>query len=336
MSKKFIIIIFSVLLSFTRLFGQSGQDSPSLLDAEKWNTEAVALFNQRKYSEALPLAIKVVGVRKKELGKSDVLLGAAYSNLGFIYTRLDDKKGARRAFLNALEVFDRNTQLEPKDEKIFVSVIQEIAYEDAIEGNLQEAGKGFKRVIEIREKLNGKDASETASALMRLAEVYQLELNYELAEPLTSRALNIRTGDSNKIDEQSHAEYAALECLLTKLNKADDLKILRDRFYPKQLSSKSGDTDAALIKGGVMNGRAISLPRPTYPELARKRSISGVVPVQVLIDEDGKVTSACAISGPRELHLASEFAARLARFSPTTLSGRRVKVSGVITYNYSR
>lgn len=88
------------------------------------------------------------------------------------------------------------------------------------------------------------------------------------------------------------------------------------------------------ISGGVLNGRAISLPRPPYPPAARAVRASGPVSVQVLIDEDGRVISASAINGHPLLRSAAESAARGARFSPTMLSGQRVKVSGVITYNF--
>ena len=56
--------------------------------------------------------------------------------------------------------------------------------------------------------------------------------------------------------------------------------------------------------------------------------------VQVLIDEDGNVVSASPVSGHPLLLEAAVEAARQARFSPTTVAGQRVKVSGVITYDF--
>ena len=41
---------------------------------------------------------------------------------------------------------------------------------------------------------------------------------------------------------------------------------------------------AAPISGGVLNGKAISLPKPAYPPIARAAHASGTVVVQVLID----------------------------------------------------
>lgn len=88
------------------------------------------------------------------------------------------------------------------------------------------------------------------------------------------------------------------------------------------------------IEGGVLNGKALSLPQPPYPPLARAAHASGAVSVQVLIDEQGNVVSAHAIDGHPLLQPVSVAAARQARFSPTFLDGEPVKVAGVIKYNF--
>ena len=90
----------------------------------------------------------------------------------------------------------------------------------------------------------------------------------------------------------------------------------------------------APISGGVLNGKAISLPKPAYPPIARQAHASGTVVVQVTIDENGSVISARAVSGHPLLQAVAVAAARGARFSPTKLSGQPVKVTGVITYNF--
>ncbi|HEX8142349.1 MAG TPA: TonB family protein [Pyrinomonadaceae bacterium] len=90
----------------------------------------------------------------------------------------------------------------------------------------------------------------------------------------------------------------------------------------------------APISGGVLNGKAISLPKPQYPAIARTARASGTVTVQVTIDENGSVISAHAVGGHPLLQAAAVAAARQARFSPTKLSGQPVKVTGVITYNF--
>jgi TonB family protein len=90
------------------------------------------------------------------------------------------------------------------------------------------------------------------------------------------------------------------------------------------------------ISGGVLNGKAISLPQPEYPAEAKAAGAAGSVAVQVTIDEQGTVVSAQAVSGHAMLQPAAVSAALQARFTPTSLMGEPVKVTGVIVYNFAR
>ena len=89
-----------------------------------------------------------------------------------------------------------------------------------------------------------------------------------------------------------------------------------------------------VVSKGVITSQALSLPKPNYPEMAKRMRIQGTVSVQVLIDEQGKVISAKAVSGSPFLLIEAQKAAMQARFSPTRLGDQPVKVSGVITYNF--
>ena len=88
------------------------------------------------------------------------------------------------------------------------------------------------------------------------------------------------------------------------------------------------------ISGGVLNAKAITLPKPDYPADARAARATGTVVVQVVVDEYGNVTTAKAISGPPLLQQPSVAAALQAKFAPTTLMGEPVKVTGVLTFNF--
>ena len=123
-------------------------------------------------------------------------------------------------------------------------------------------------------------------------------------------------------------------------------------LLPGVSAQDTRDVTQKIINGGVLNGKAISLPKPEYPLIAREASIGGVVSVSIIIDESGLVTDAVAdVNDQRarkaddgkaqepvpvdpSLREAAEAAARLARFSPTLLSGQPVKVRGTIVYNF--
>ena len=89
------------------------------------------------------------------------------------------------------------------------------------------------------------------------------------------------------------------------------------------------------VSGGVLNGSATYLPSPLYPETAKRLRQAGLVTVEVVIDENGKVISATAANGLSTLREAAIQAALRARFSPTKLSGQPVKVFGTITYKFA-
>lgn len=103
---------------------------------------------------------------------------------------------------------------------------------------------------------------------------------------------------------------------------------------PAPVDPSSGKPEPTQINGGVVNGKAISLPKPLYPVEGRANRDSGAVTVAVVIDEKGRVVRAGAVSGARTLQFAAREAACRARFSETLLMGNPVKVSGVITYNF--
>ena len=52
---------------------------------------------------------------------------------------------------------------------------------------------------------------------------------------------------------------------------------------------------AQTVNGGVVNGKAIGLVKPEYPDSAKSAGASGQVNVQVTIDKEGKVIQAKAV-----------------------------------------
>ncbi len=99
-----------------------------------------------------------------------------------------------------------------------------------------------------------------------------------------------------------------------------------DRQREQALRSRS--------KVGVLNSKAVSLPKPVFPEEAKRIKASGRVTVRVVVDENGKVISAQATDGPLPLREAAEAAARQATFAPTVKDGITVKVAGLLTYDF--
>jgi TonB family protein len=89
------------------------------------------------------------------------------------------------------------------------------------------------------------------------------------------------------------------------------------------------------VSGGVLQGSAIKRVQPPYPPLAKAAKASGAVQVQILVSETGEVMEANVISGHPLLRDAAVQAASQWQFKPTELSGRAVKVQGILTFNFT-
>lgn len=131
------------------------------------------------------------------------------------------------------------------------------------------------------------------------------------------------TGFSNAVNNSKPAETEVAE---TKTTPPPPPPVKKEIPKPKP---------PTMISKGVVNGQAVSLPKPVYPPPARAIGAKGAVNVQITIDENGNVISANAVSGHPLLRSVAEQAAQNAKFRPTLLSGEPVKVKGMIVYNFT-
>ena len=82
-------------------------------------------------------------------------------------------------------------------------------------------------------------------------------------------------------------------------------------------------------------GSVVRRIEPGYPEIAKRIKVSGTVVVEIVIDEQGNVVSARALSGNILLNAAAVSAARNWKWKPTILNGAPVKVVGTISFNFN-
>jgi TonB family protein len=98
--------------------------------------------------------------------------------------------------------------------------------------------------------------------------------------------------------------------------------------------SQNSQPPSGAVSGGILNDKAVKLIQPSYPPIARASRASGQVQVQVLVDENGNVITAQAISGHILLQAVSVAAASASKFSPMKVAGQPVKVNGIVVYNF--
>src|SRR5262249_2123640 len=127
--------------------------------------------------------------------------------------------------------------------------------------------------------------------------------------------------------EKTNTNYSCLLYEHDKLERVKDLATRRDSYLPPDKRTP--------MAAGILNGKALRLPKPPYPPEAKRHQFQGRVIVQITFDEAGRVIDAKDLcQGPPYLSNVSVHAARLAQFAPVELNGQPVKVTGVILYDF--
>ncbi len=90
-----------------------------------------------------------------------------------------------------------------------------------------------------------------------------------------------------------------------------------------------------IVDLGDLMPRAINLPKPEYTEAARQAGVNGVVTLQLMLDEEGKVISTRIMSGlPHGLTENATAAAMQSQFTPASFDGKPARGRGTITYSF--
>ena len=107
---------------------------------------------------------------------------------------------------------------------------------------------------------------------------------------------------------------------------------------PNEKNSASPSTktvDGEPLSVGSLIGYATKRVNPTYPRQARTMRMTGIVKVELIIDEKGKVSKIGSASGPSLLKRAARAAALKWRFRPFKKDGMPVKATGFVSFNFN-
>ncbi|HKV36996.1 MAG TPA: TonB family protein [Pyrinomonadaceae bacterium] len=322
-------ILSLLLLATSLLFTfNASQETPELQEATTLTASVVKLFNQGKYEEALPLAKRALQIREKALPRTDQRVADSLTNLGEVYIGKEDYRAARDTFKRLLQVLEE--RFGPEDVRL-ASTLDRLAPLQYRAASFDDAEEAFKRALALREKALGSDNEEVARAAFAIADFYRKRRNFQPAVDNYKRAMTTYGRLSGVKTDAFERVRDGFYCLSYEHNKPELGKEI-SRIYA-ELSG--ADPAREPEPGTILNGRAISLPKPEYPEGARQRRLQGMVVVSVMIDEAGGVIGAKDMcQGPPYLSESSVAAALKARFTTTKLSGMPVKVTGVIVYNF--
>lgn len=102
-------------------------------------------------------------------------------------------------------------------------------------------------------------------------------------------------------------------------------------------NNSSGDNavNAEPLKVGSLVSYATSQAKPVYPMAAKNMRMTGVVKVEVLVNENGEVTEVQNTTGPSMLQRAATDAVKKWKFKPFVRGGQPTKASGFVNFNFS-
>ena len=338
-----ITIIFLIVALIISADAQVSDGKFAKEDLQKSNTELIALFQQKKFDEALPLAEKSLLISGQLYGAKHLETAKSLRNLGYIQYSNKGVKDAEKTFEKAYDVYKDVNSLSNADGSSvaeMLEILASIKYKEQI----QRGEKHYTLALEWREKYNGKNSPETIKSLAALATINYVFLNYRKAADMYERILEIDLSGNTLSEADVETAFYRCECAYTKMGKIDEFEPIKKRYFAnvktkflndnKKVSVETDVKSPRTINAGMVNGKAIELPKPNYPAVAKATGTKGKVTVRVLIDEAGNVISACA-TGKQFLSESAERAAYGAKFRPTTLDGKSVRVTGDIIYIFN-
>ncbi|MFN7946048.1 MAG: TonB family protein [Blastocatellia bacterium] len=310
---------------------QSQTKTPEAVEAEKLNAEVVRLFRGEKFAEALPLAKRALELCEKVSGPEHPLTQSALKNLAAVNMGLKKYGAAAEAYQRLLKVQEK---LHGQEDLSLCDTLSDLGWSRFYNREAGRAEEAYTRSLKILEKAYAPGDLKTVPALRDLASLYHGTGRFSQAIVFYRRMIAI-------YEKQPHPAGSDLAELLVKC--AALLREENKNAEAEQYETRARTMYAAMnarpatvpVSGGILQGMAILRRQPEYPLSAKQSHVQGMVQVLIEVDEAGIVTSAKAVRGPSELYLTSEQAARQWRFRPTLLEGRPVKVSGVLTFNFT-
>ena len=309
-------------------------NSPELAEASKLAGQIVDLYNKGRYDEALPLAKRSLELRQQVLDAEHPLVGEAYQNLASVQFGRKNYGEARSLYKRALKILEK--AYGPEGIQLALA-LDGLGWLDYADSNLGQAESMFQRALAIREKALGPDRMEVAQSAYLLAEFYEQTEQHAKAVSYYLKAAAINEKLLGPHDEQLAKVLDKCACALIQEHKTKEAGEMQARARKVRLKGESNDevpSASHSVSGAVLQGSATVRVEPVYPLAAKNRRISGVVVVEVTVNESGEVINAAAVCGPNLLREASVEAARKWRFTPTRLNGVPVKVIGSITFNF--
>ena len=111
---------------------------------------------------------------------------------------------------------------------------------------------------------------------------------------------------------------------------------VENKIEPPVVKNKADEAKNSLpLDVGSLVGYATQKASPVYPVIAKNMRLTGIVKVDLVIDENGQVAEVQNLSGPAMLQRAATDAVKKWKFKPFTRDGQATKATGFVSFNFS-
>ncbi|MEZ5427694.1 MAG: TonB family protein [Pyrinomonadaceae bacterium] len=174
-----------------------------------------------------------------------------------------------------------------------------------------------------------KPSNETVAKLDKPIEKTEKQVEKPAADPPKEEAKK-DDDDSNESSAQKRNRLVVRSAPKT------DTPAEEKKSDPETVAQKSDlPKDNSPLEVGPLIGYATKRTNPVYPSIARSMRMTGVVKVEILLDEEGKVAEVQNVDGPTMLQNAAQDAILKWKFRPFKRDGEPVKAVGFVSFNFS-
>ncbi len=222
----------------------SSQDS-ELAEAERLDQQVILLYQQGKYSEAIPLAERALAIRRKILNENPDV-ATSLNNLAQLYENQGRYSQAELLYRQALEMRKR---LLGDNHLDVASSLNNLAGLYQNQGRYSQAEPLYRQALEMKKRLLGDNHPLVASSLNNLAALYRNQGRYSEAEPLYRQALEMRKrllGDNHPDVAQSLNNLAVLYYSQGRYSEAEPLLRQALEMCKRLLGDNHPDVAASL------------------------------------------------------------------------------------------
>ena len=216
-------------------------DDPDLL-----NEQVLQLYQEGKYQQAIPIAEKLLAIKKRSRGPEDPSTAQSLNNLAALYLGTGDYSKAEPLFQQALQIRKKLLGQQHPDT---ATTLNNLAFLYLKMGAYAKAEPLFQQALQIEKKVLGRDDADTAATLQNLAFLYHEMGDYVKAEPLYQQALQIKKkvlGKQHPDTATTLDSLAALYYAMGAYAKAEPLYQQALQIRKKTLGPEHPDTAQSL------------------------------------------------------------------------------------------